>query len=114
MYNNSKNNIMSNSNLFFRAWAIKTQNPNFTFRKALTSAWRAEKLQRQMSGGNVVEFVYIKMDGSVRIAKGTIPELKMGLEGKLNTVGQNSVVKYFDVDKEEWRCFKAVQLATVF
>lgn len=105
---------MTNSNLFFRAWAIKKQNPSFTFRKALISSWKAEKLTREMSGGNVVEFVYVKIDGTVRIAKGTIPELKMGLEGKIKTIGQNSVVNYFDLDKEEWRSFKAVQLATKF
>jgi len=105
---------MTNSNLFFRAWAIAKQNPQFTFRKALISSWKAEKLTREMSGGNVVEFVYIKKDGSVRIAKGTIPELKFGLEGKIKTVGQNSVVKYFDIEADGWRSFKAVQLATKF
>lgn len=115
MYNlNLNQNIMRHSNVFFRAWSIRKQNPQFTMRKALLTSWRAEKLRKSMEGGNVVEFVFVKLDGTIRIAKGTIPELKMGLEGKIKTVGQNSVVNYFDVEKDAWRSFKAVQLVQVF
>jgi len=105
---------MRKSNVFFRAWAIRKQNPNFTMRKALITSWRADKLRKAMEHGNVVEFVFVKVDGTIRIAKGTLPELKLGLEGKIKTVGQNSVINYFDVDKGDWRSFKATNLVVQF
>lgn len=109
---------MRNSNVFFRAWSIKKQNPQFTMRKALLTSWRADKLRHAMSNGQIVEFVFVKLDGTIRIAKGTLPEvkdeLKFGLSGKLRTVGQHSVINYYDVDKEGWRSFKATNLVQIF
>ena len=105
---------MRNSNLFFRAWAIKKENPSFTFRKALIQSWKAEKLHRKMHGGNVVEFVYVKLDGSIRIASGTLPEVKESFNQNKKTYGQHSVVNYFDVDANGWRSFKADRLTASF
>lgn len=105
---------MRNSNLFYRAWSIKKLNPQYTFRKALIVSWRAEKLHRSMSGGNVVEFVYIKLDGSIRIASGTLPVQDFSTSERVKTLAQNSVVNYFDTDANGWRSFKADRLQTVF
>jgi len=107
---------MNNSNLFFRAWSIKKLNPKYTFRKALMQSWRAEKLYRSMRGGNVVEFVYIKLDGSIRIASGTIPELndQFSTSERVKTLAQNSVVNYFDLEANGWRSFKADRLQAIF
>jgi len=105
---------MRNSNLFLRAWSIKKQNQNYTFRKALKVSWRAEKLHRSMIGGNVVEFVFIKKDGSIRIATGTLPTESFSTSERIKTLAQNSVVNYFDVDSNGWRSFKADRLQMVF
>ena len=107
---------MRNSNLFYRAWSIKKLNPKYTFRKALIQSWRAEHLYRSMSGGNVVEFVYIKLDGTIRIASGTLPEVAEAFStaDRKKTLAQNSVVNYFDTDANGWRSFKADRLQTIF
>ena len=105
---------MRNSNLFYRAWSIKKLNPMYTFRKALIVSWRAEKLHRAMRDGNVVEFVFIKKDGSIRIAEGTLPNGDFSSSERVKTLAQNSVVNYFDVQKDGWRSFKADRLQTVF
>lgn len=99
---------MRQSNVFFRAWAIRKQNSKLSFAKSLKLAWNVEQLKMKMEGGNEVEFVYVKLDGSIRIAKGTLPEVsKDFLSQKNNSVAQNSVVKYYDIEKEGWRSFKA-------
>ena len=104
---------MSNSNVFFRAWGIKRSNPSFTFRKSLKMAWKAEKLNRNMNGGNIVEFVFKKVDGTIRIAKGTIPESGERADLSIRTPKQRATVNFFDVEKDAWRSFKAVELLAV-
>ena len=105
---------MKRVNVFLRAWAIKKQYPQFTFRKALKIAWRAEKLVSNMRGGNVIEFVYVKSDGTIRIAKGTVNDtlaesIFRGLSEK-----ERVCVTYFDVEKESYRRFRATQLVQIF
>lgn len=57
----------------------------------------------------IVEFMYAKKDGSVRIAKGTRnmlldvidwDDIPMDI-----TTPPNHVRTYFDLDKKRWRCF---------
>ena len=105
---------MSNSNVFFRAWGIKRTNPSFTFRKALKVAWQAERLRRKMAGGNIVEFVYSKTDGTIRIARGTIPADGPAADMAARTAKQRAVVNYFDVDADGWRSFHPTKLAFAF
>jgi hypothetical protein len=95
---------MRQSRVLFRAWAIKKATPSFTFRKALLVSWRTEKLKMQMEGGNIVQFVYVKNDGSIRIAEGTIPtDYVSANNDSVKTYGQHSVVNYFDTVANGWR-----------
>jgi hypothetical protein len=107
---------MRKANVFFRAWGIKKTNPNFKFRKCLILAWRAERLIEKMRGGNVVEFVFIKSDGTLRIANGSLPvsdDVK-AVNMAERSPKQNAVVNFFDTDKDGWRSFKTTELLQVF
>lgn len=64
------------------------------------------KLRLKMKDG-VVEFEYLKKDGSVRTARGTlskqiIPDYDVS---KNNRTRNRTVFPYYDVDKGEWRSF---------
>jgi hypothetical protein len=66
-----------------------------------------EELKKEMQNG-VVEFQFIKKDGSIRNAKGTtnmgiIPEENhpTGTDKPLS----DNVVRFYDVEKSEWRSF---------
>lgn len=66
------------------------------------------ELKKKLHEG-VVEFTYIKKDGSERKAKGTLNfEIIEELGGPIPT-GQIThptyTTRYFDIDKEEWRSF---------
>jgi hypothetical protein len=86
------------SRLFKMAWAIKNQFS--TFAEALTHAWRTIKLQWALCLG-VVTFSYKKIDGSTRVATGTldsVPATK-GTRREPNY----GLLTYFDLEKENWR-----------
>ena len=66
------------------------------------------ELKKKLHEG-VVEFTYIKKDGSERKAKGTLNlEIIENLGGPIPT-GQITppayTTRYFDIEKEEWRSF---------
>lgn len=93
------------SRLFNIAWAVRKQFS--TFAEALTFAWRTIKLQWALCLG-VVTFSYKKVDGSTRIATGTldsVPATK-GLKRPANY----SLLTYFDIDAQEFRSGKIANL----
>lgn len=91
--------------LFFRAHKIaKATKVNFS--QALKKAWAILKLTNQMKN-EVVEFAFKKVDGSVRFAKGT---LKVAYEAKGNRPFNTGVQTYFDVEVNDFRCFKVENL----
>ena len=62
---------------------------------------------KQMLHNGIVSFEFIKKDGSVRQAKGTLvaehlPALK---ENDKSRKPSENVVVYFDMDKKSWRSF---------
>ncbi len=64
-----------------------------------------EVLRTNLQGSSPVHFTYFKVDGSTRIATGTlneslIPEGMMPKDSSTNT-GKN--LRYFDLDKNAWR-----------
>jgi hypothetical protein len=67
-----------------------------------------EELNKMLHEG-IVEFEFIKKDGSVRQAKGTLlaeylPAPKTDSEGKTRKTNENVMV-YFDMDKKSFRSF---------
>lgn len=76
--------------------------------EALKRAWALARLTKKMQSG-IVKFYYQKVDGSVREAYGTLEE---GLlpETKGSEKKSDTVQTYFDTEKQEWRCFKKLNL----
>jgi len=94
------------SRLFKIAHKIKGQFE--TFAEALVHAWKVIKLQIRLSTQSLVNFSYIKIDGSIREAVGTLvsaPTPKGG-ERKVNY----GLLTYFDLQQNDWRCAKIENL----
>lgn len=74
--------------------------------KALTF----ECLRAKMRKGEVVRFAYMKKDGTVRVAVGTLQEQAV----KANVVGtgqhKKGTLSYIDLEKMAWRSFKIKNL----
>lgn len=92
------------------AWRLIRQN-GYTKSEALKTAWLIAKIKRYMRTG-VISFAYLKMDGSVREAHGTL------MASELPTTGgrrreDSTLMTYYDTDKRSWRCFKKANILTV-
>ena len=67
-----------------------------------------ETMKKRMMRGEVVRFAYMKLDGSVRIAVGTLQPQAV----EANTVGSGipkrfyGMFAYLDLEKMAWRGFK--------
>lgn len=67
-----------------------------------------QRLRRLLKKG-VVEFMYKKVDGTERKARGTlktslIPEIDRGDDRIKNT--NKDVLNYWDLKKDDWRCMR--------
>ena len=83
-----------------------------SFADCLRKAWQFFKLTAAMRIG-IVRFYFQKVDGAIREAWGTlrtdlIPQLK-GEDRRRN----ETVQSYFDTEKQEYRCFKKLNLITL-
>lgn len=70
-------------------------------------AMMIEDLKRQMHNG-IAHFVYLKKDGSIREAWGTINKslAKKYINGKGGSRECYAITAYFDVEKGGWRSFR--------
>lgn len=75
---------------------------------AIAKATELETMKKRMMRGEVVRFAYLKLNGEVRIAVGTLQEHSV----KANSVGTGVPKRYFgmfaylDLEKMAWRGFK--------
>ena len=74
----------------------------------LKRAWYFEHFRNWLKNG-VVTFSYMKLDGSLREAKGTLNDLLIPTDKLPKGTGNDMVnfisVCYFDLGKQEWRSF---------
>ena len=99
---------MNKSALMHTAWVF-VKEFGFTMSEALKQAWMQFKLRARMLKG-IVKFYFMKADGSVRKAYGTllnVPATK-GMRGP-----QKGCQTYYDVEKNEWRCYRIERLLSV-
>ncbi len=101
------------SQLMQNAWMF-VKNYGLTMKEAMVKAWGIFKLKGQMLRG-IVKFFYTKVDGSTRMAWGT---LKADLLPQRETEGKQrkanaSVLCYYDTDKQEFRSFKLVNFMNI-
>lgn len=75
---------------------------------ATSKAVELEQMKKRMMRGECVRFAYMKLDGSVRIAVGTLQRQAV----EANTVGTGipkrfyGMFAYLDLEKMAWRGFK--------
>lgn len=79
---------------------------------AMRTAWRNVKLRSAMKDG-IVNFVFRKVDGTVREAYGTLKEDLIPETGESDRKRNDTVQVYFDTEKNEWRCFKKANLMEI-
>lgn len=84
----------------------------FSMAEAMKQSWKVLKLKAALKKG-IVKFMYTKLDGTVRTAWGTlkeglIPETK-GTERKKN----ESLITYFDNEKQAYRSLKIANLIKI-
>ena len=94
-----------------RAWML-VKVYGFSMAEAMKQSWLVLKLKEALKKG-VVKFMYTKLDGTVRTAwgilkEGLIPETK-GTERKKN----ESLITYFDNEKQAYRSLKIANLIKI-
>ena len=73
---------------------------------ALKKAWTLYRLAKMMRKG-VVKFFYEKVDGSARVAYGTLVDLPAGVTSRRSAKAPNyGTMCYWDTKKQAFRSFK--------
>lgn len=80
-----------------------------TWRECLKQAWRCYKLTQRMRSG-VAHFCYMKTDGSIRRAVGTLCNLPLEFSGKKHGKPSYKTICYYDLEKQGFRCFRTLNL----
>lgn len=96
------------SALMHAAWRF-VKEFGFSMSEAMKQAWMQFKLRVRMTKG-VVEFIYKKKDGDVRVAHGTLKDVP---ETKGVRVSPATCQTYFDVDVNDWRAYRLENLLSV-
>jgi len=90
--------------LFNNAWSMFKDGLFTSFAAALKAAWSRLKVVSGMKSG-VVSFEYVKSDGTIRLAKGTLT----GFDYTAKTTESKpkpEVIKYFDIEAQSFRSFR--------
>ena len=97
------------SELLKLAWQFVKKN-GYSTSEAMKVAWVNMKLKAELKK-RIVKFYFVKVDGSVREAFGTLAENKIPSTFGENGRKKNDTVQvYFDTEKNEYRCFKKANL----
>ena len=84
-----------------------------TWSAALKKAWQLYRLAKAMRKG-VVKFFYEKVDGSARVAYGTLCNLPAGITSKRSSKAPNfSTMCYWDTKKGAFRSFRVENFIAV-
>jgi hypothetical protein len=93
------------------AWQFVRKN-GFSMSEALKCAWVNLKLKAQLKK-QIVKFYFLKVDGSVREAYGTLKNDLVPETGNSNRAKSDTVTTYWDTERESWRCFKKANLVKI-
>lgn len=101
-FNNKMRELMN------KAWML-VKKYGFTMSEAMKQAWALLKLVNKMRKG-IVNFMFKKVDGSTRMAWGTLEPNRLPASQGTGRKPNESVQVYFDTEKQEYRCFKIANL----
>ncbi len=105
----SKQNLSSIMRQAWRFWHIT----RCAFAECLKLAWQNFTLVRKMRAG-VVRFYFRKVDGTLREAWGTLnSDLVPPVDGDDRRAKNDTVQVFYDTEKQEWRCFKRLNLCKI-
>ena len=97
------------------AWSI-VRETRMSISYGLKVAWRNFKLQTAMKT-EVVKFVYMKVSGGIREARGTLcGQFVPGgfsMDYKSKKKPNEDVLCYFDMDRNAWRSFRKSNLVSM-
>ena len=97
------------SNIMRMAWRFY-RTTHRAFSECLKLAWRNFHLVRHMHT-EVVRFYFRKVDGTLREAWGTLRvDLVPPIDSNDTRKKNETVQVYFDTERQEWRCFKRLNL----
>lgn len=100
------------SNIMAMAWRFY-RTTRRAFGECLKLAWQNFKLVRKMRT-EVVRFYFMKVDGTLREAWGTLrADIVPPVEGTDARKKNDTVQTFYDTEKGEWRCFKRLNLVTI-
>jgi hypothetical protein len=96
----STNNVVAN--------AVKFMANNIDTPTSISKGMMMETLKKRMMRGEVCRFAYMKKDGSVRIAVGTLQKqaVQANVEGTGIPKRYFGMFAYLDLEKMAWRGFK--------
>lgn len=86
------------------AWQIYRRT-SATWQKSLKRAWSVVKATLAMTKGKV-EFCYLKMDGSLRNAVGTLRNIPITPKGQKGNKSPHALVCYWDLECGAFRSFR--------
>lgn len=93
------------------AWTFVKRN-GYTMSEALKCAWRNVKLKARLHKG-IVKFYFMKVDGSIREAFGTLRSDLVAPTGDSDRRRNDTVQVYYDTEKQEYRCYKKANLLSI-
>ena len=96
---------------------------NDSWSNRLKQAWMMADIRKYMRHG-IVKFVFMKQNGELRNARGTLWDEIIPDDKKPTGIRQQRInegleqanytsISFFDLDKQEWRAFKVESLVTV-
>ena len=98
--------------LMTKSWVLVRQY-GFTMPEAMKHMWQVMKLKKRMAKG-VVKFLYTKLDGSTRMAWGTLcGALMPQTERESGRRTNDTVTTYYDTEKQSFRCFKTANFIKI-
>ena len=75
---------------------------------SVKTAWYFEHFRQWLAQG-LVTFTYLKLDNSIRDARGTLNEFLIPRDdhpkGTKSTAVNYAIINYFDIDRKAWRSF---------
>lgn len=93
------------------AWQFVRKN-GYTMSEALKTAWVNVKLRAALNK-RIVKFYFVKVDGSLREAYGTLMSDRIPATSGDNRKRNDTVQVYYDTEKEAYRCYKKANLIKI-
>lgn len=94
--------------IMLQAWQFVKRN-GMSMAEALKCAWCNYKVRSAMRL-RIVKFYFLKIDGSVREAYGTLKSDLVPATQESDRRRNETVQVYYDTEKASWRCFKRANL----